>query len=181
MRRKINTCRQTARDLTDIMCLNWSYLKISPEVSRWTTNRLYLLDWHYGEPIESQHDLREALLKIPPPSSRAPADGGFPLLRETRRLDHADSRECAAGARADGLGVKQQTGWLFHYPTSYLTAGQKDGKGWTPTHSSWTERETWRLKKFRSLDSLCCLRTKWQKRRLSPEEVKTFLGICLFR
>ncbi|KAG8014038.1 hypothetical protein GBF38_016319 [Nibea albiflora] len=45
----------------------------------------------------SQHDPREALLKIPPPGSRAPADGGFPLLREPQRSQqHERSRWSAS-------------------------------------------------------------------------------------
>ncbi|KAA8587717.1 hypothetical protein FQN60_016579 [Etheostoma spectabile] len=46
--------------------------------------------FQHGEPIEIRHDTREALLKIPPPGSRAPADGGFPPLSETQREEQVE-------------------------------------------------------------------------------------------
>lgn len=60
-----------------------------------------LLDWRGAEPIGSRQDPREAPLKIPPPGSRAPADGGFPRLHETRKKSaRGEERElCAGGAR----------------------------------------------------------------------------------
>lgn len=97
-------CGQTRGDLADIMCLNRSYLEITPEVSapqsaagRPARPFFFLFDWQLWQPIGSQHDPREALLKIPPPGSRAPADGGFPLLRETQRSQqHERSRWSAS-------------------------------------------------------------------------------------
>ena len=82
--------------------------------------------------MESRHDPREALLKIPPPGSRAPADGGFPPLRETQRRG-------AGGARAGGLEVKQQTGGLLHLPRFVISlSDKKDGKGghWGKQHTA---------------------------------------------
>lgn len=99
------TCRQTRGDLSDIARLNRSYLKNNSRSQ--SDQRAHSLDWQHGGPMGSQQGPREALLKIPPPGSRAPADGGFPLAV-------LNTRGAGEGSARSGLEAKQQSGGLLH-------------------------------------------------------------------
>lgn len=116
------------------MCLNWSYLKNNSrhQCTGAPQDRQpsYFLKWRHWEPIESSYDPREALLKIPARGSRAPADGGFPLLRETRRRTE--------GARASELGAHGMT-FSLSWPVVAL-ADKKDGNVGTKTPDRAAER-----------------------------------------
>lgn len=157
------------------MCLNWSYLKnnsrrqctdtpLDPQLCR-------SLNWQHREPIESSYDPSEALLKIPARGSRAPADGGFPLVRETQR-ERERAREQEERERT---GFERSSTRGGHFPLSWLVillADKKDGKEGKNTPDRAAKRsEKKRKRKRRSLGSFCLWR-RWQRRKLPAQEVK---------
>ncbi|KAK2822184.1 hypothetical protein Q5P01_022249 [Channa striata] len=63
----------------------------------------------HAQPIGCRHCPREALLKIPSPGSRAPADGGFPLRAERADLTESNRPDEFFTARVFPLRAGHKT------------------------------------------------------------------------
>lgn len=141
------------------MCLNWSYLKnnsrrqctdtpLDPQLCR-------SLNWQHREPIESSYDPSEALLKIPARGSRAPADGGFPLVRETQRERERESKRSASGRALSEAALGED---FFH---------------WADLSSHWRTKRTVKRAKTHPTEPL-----KDPKRRGRGNEGAWVLSVC---
>lgn len=136
-------------------------------VCRWTTGELILLDWQHGEPIESQHDTREALLKSHHKALAHQQMAASSFLRETRRIHHERSRWSASERT-----WSEATDWrTFTSPlTCYLTVEQRDGKEKRQQQAAAGKAEEKR-EEVEEL-GLSVLYVYLRKRQLSLEEVK---------